>query len=113
MIDPLLHLWLGRTLYNTTGRRQTEPDDINEGEGIRYWITVQNRGSQTDTIDVVGCRGNRTYEGNRVLGGKHKRQDAGADDLPRQYLAGTLSFTLDPNETEVFTTTSSCTSTRT
>lgn len=103
VIDPLPHPWLGRNVYNTSGRRQTERDEINEGEGIRYWITVQNDGSATDTIGVVGCRGNRTYEVNRVLLGKHKRQDAGATDLTRRYLAGKLSFTLDPNETAVFT----------
>ena len=103
VIDPLPHPWHGKDVYNTTGRRQTETDDINEGEGIRYWITIQNDGSQTDTYGVRGCRGNRTYEINRVLLGKHKRQDAGATDLTRRYKAGTLTFTLDPGQKAVFT----------
>jgi hypothetical protein len=102
-IDPLPHPWLGRNVYNTSGRHQTEKDRIDEGEGIRYWIVIQNDGSQSDTITVTGCRGNRTFEVNRVLLGKHKRQDAGAEDLTRRYKAGTLTFTLDPNKRKVFT----------
>ena len=102
-IDPLPHPWLGKDVYNTSGRHQTEKDRIDEGEGIRYWITIQNDGSQSDTIAVTGCRGNRTFEVNRVLLGKHKRQDAGAEDLTRRYKAGTLTFALDANQRKVFT----------
>jgi hypothetical protein len=102
-IDGLPHPWHGRNVYNTTGRRQTERDRINEGEGIRYWITIQNDGTQPDTYTVQGCGGNRTFEVNRVLLGKHKRQDAGATDLTRRYKAGTLTFTLRPDRRKVFT----------
>jgi hypothetical protein len=103
VIDPLPHPWLGRDVHNATGRRQTVKVDINEGEGVRFWVTIQNDGSVADTIRVQGCRGNRTFELNRVLLGKHKRQDAGAEDLTNGYRNGTLTFDLDPNETEVFT----------
>jgi hypothetical protein len=103
VIDPLPHPWLGRDVYNTSGRRQTVKVDINEGEGVRFWVTVQNDGAVADTIQVQGCRGNRTFELNRVLLGKHKRQDAGAEDLTNGYRNGSLTFDLDPNETEVFT----------
>ena len=103
VIDPPPHPWKGKDVYNTTGRRQTLSDDINEGEGIRYWIVIQNDGSQADTVDVVGCRGNRTFEVNRVLLGKHRRQDAGAEDLTRRYKHGTLTFELDPGQRKVFT----------
>ena len=43
------------------------------------------------------------FEVNRVLLGKHKRQDAGAEDLTRRYKAGTLTFALDANQRKVFT----------
>jgi hypothetical protein len=102
-IDPLPHPWRGKDVYNTTGRRQTEVDDINEGEGIRYWITIQNDGTERDTYSVDGCRGTPTFEVNRVLLGKHKRQDPGAQDLTRRYKAGTLEFTLEPGAKKVFT----------
>lgn len=103
VIDPLPHPWRGRDVYNTNGRNQTETDDINEGEGIRYWIVIQNDGSATDTFEVQGCRGNNTYEINKVLLGKHKRQDPSADDLTRRYMRGTLEFELDAGKRVVFT----------
>jgi hypothetical protein len=103
VIDPPPHPWKGKDVYNRTGRRQTLSDDINEGEGIRYWITIQNDGTNDDTIDVDGCPGNPTFEINRVLLGKHKRQDPGAEDLTRRYVADTLTFTLDASEKAVFT----------
>jgi hypothetical protein len=52
---------------------------------------------------VQGCSGNLTFEVNRALLGKHKRQDAGATDLTRKYKGGTLTFGLDPGEKVVFT----------
>jgi hypothetical protein len=103
VIDPLPHPTRGRDIYNTSGRNQTEVDDINEGEGIRYWITIQNDGTATDTFSVQGCRGNRTYEINKVLRGKHKRQDPSAEDLTSRYMRGTLTFELDPGQKVVFT----------
>jgi hypothetical protein len=103
VIDPLPHPTRGRNVYNTNGRNQTEFDDINEGEGIRYWITIQNDGTATDTFSVQGCRGNRTYEINKVLRGKHKRQDPSAEDLTSRYTRGTLTFELDPGRKVVFT----------
>jgi hypothetical protein len=102
-IDPLPHPWRGKDVYNRTGRHQTEVDDINEGEGIRYWIMIQNDGTETTTFSVDGCPGTPTFEVNRVLLGKHKRQDAGAEDLTRRYKNDTLQFTLDPNQKKVFT----------
>lgn len=103
VIDPLPHPWLGKNVYNTTGRRQTVAIDINEGEGVRFWITVENDGTESNSFGVQGCRGNRTYEVNRVLLGKHKRQDAGATDLTTAYRNGTLTFDLEPGEQAVFT----------
>jgi hypothetical protein len=102
-IDPLPHPWLGKDAYNTTGRKQTVAVDIDEGEGARFWITLENDGTQADTFGVVGCPGTRVFEVNRVLLGKHKRQDPGDEDLTRRYKRGTLTFDLDPGKKVVFT----------
>lgn len=103
VIDPLPHPWLGRDVYNASGRRQTVAVDINEGEGVRFWITVQNDGTETDTLVVQGCHGTRTFEVNRVVLGTYTRPDAGATDVTRRYRQGTLTFELDPGERDVFT----------
>jgi hypothetical protein len=102
-IDPLPHPWRGKNVYNTTGFHQTVFHRINEGEGIRFWITIQNDGTMADTIGVEGCPGTRTFEVNRVLLGKHKRQDAGATDLTRRYKHGTLTFDIPAGGSKVFT----------
>jgi hypothetical protein len=103
VIDPPPHPWLGRDVYNATGRRQTVAVDINEGEGVRFWITVENDGTQADTLIVQGCPGTRYFEVNRVVLGRYRRPDAGATDVTRRYLQGTLSFDLDPGDRAVFT----------
>jgi hypothetical protein len=102
-IDPPPHPWRGKDVYNTTGRRQTVRVDLNDGQGVRFWITLQNDGGAPDTFTVQGCSGNRVFEVNRVLLGKHKRQDPSAEDLKRRYIRGTLTFDLDAGETVVFT----------
>jgi hypothetical protein len=102
-IDPLPHPWRGRNVYNATGRGQTVFHTIDEGEGIRFWIAIQNDGSAGDSYDVDGCRGNPTYEINRVLLGKHKRQDPGAEDLTRRFRSDSLTFSVPPGGRKVFT----------
>lgn len=102
-IDPLPHPWLGRDVYNTTGRRQTVAVDINEGEGVRFWITVENDGTEADTLQVQGCQGTSTFEVNRVVLGKRKRPDASATDVTRKYKRGDLTFELDAGDQTVFT----------
>lgn len=102
-IDPPPHPWLGRDVTNTSGNRQTIRTDINEGEGVRYWIVVQNDGTEADTLRVRGCRGTRVFEVNSVLIGKHRRPSAGATNVTRRYRRGTLTFPLDANEKVVFT----------
>ncbi len=103
VIDPLPHPWLGRDVYNATGRRQTVSVDIDEGEGVRFWITVENDGAESDVFTVQGCSGTRYFEVNRVVLGKYKAPDAGATDVTRQYKQGTLTFDLEPGDRAVFT----------
>ena len=103
VIDPPPHPWLGRDVYNTTGRRQTVSVDIDEGEGVRFWITVENDGTESDTLVVQGCRGTRYFEVNRVVLGKRKRPDASYTDVTRKYKRGELTFDLESGDTAVFT----------
>jgi len=103
VIDPPPHPWLGRDVHNTTGRRQTVSVDLNDGQGVRFWITLQNDGTEADTFTVQGCGGTDVFIVNRVLLGKHKDQDPGAEDLKRRYIRGTLTFDLDAGEKVVFT----------
>jgi hypothetical protein len=96
-IDPPPHPWLGRNVYNSTGRHQTIRQAIDNGEGVRYWIMVENDGAASDTVTVQGCRGNRYFDVNHVTLGKQKRPDAGATEVTRRFKAGTLSFDFPPS----------------
>jgi hypothetical protein len=97
VIDPLPHPWLGNNIYNATGRNQTLRDDINEGEGIRYWIAFENDGGQTDTFSVQGCPGTQDFVVHAVLIGRHKGlRPPGVENVTDEYKRGTLSFDLDP-----------------
>jgi hypothetical protein len=105
-IDPPPHPWRGNNVYNTTGRHQTIRQSIDNGEGVRYWILVQNDGAVDDTVTVQGCSGNRYFIVNKVLLGKQKRPNWRAKDLTKRFKNGTLSFTFGPSsqdEKKIFT----------
>jgi hypothetical protein len=102
-IDPLPHPWLGKNVYNTTGRHQLVAVDIDEGEGARFWITIENDGADSASFNVRGCPGTRYFEVNAVVMGKQKRPNAGAENVTNQYKQGTLSFELDPGKKVTFT----------
>ncbi len=104
-IDPLPHPWLGKDVYNTSGRHQLVAVDIDEGEDVRYWITIQNDGTEAATFSVSGCQGTRYFEVRAVVMGKQKRPTASAENVTNQYKNGTLSFDLDPGKSKVFTLT--------
>lgn len=93
-IDPLPHPWKGRDVYNTTGARQGVAVRMEDGEGVRFWITVENDGDQPDTLTVDGCRGTRRFKVNAVLMGKHKRPDWRARNVTQEFRQGTLAFSL-------------------
>jgi hypothetical protein len=95
-IDPLPHPWKGRNVYNTTGAGQTVAVRMEDGEGVRFWITVENDGDQPDTITVDGCRGTRRFKINAVLMGKHKRPTWRARNVTREFRNGTLTFSFPP-----------------
>ena len=105
-IDPLPHRWKGRDVYNSSGAKQTVAVRMEDGEGVRFWITIQNDGDQPDTLTVDGCRGTRRFRVNAVLMGKHKRPDWRARNVTEAFRDGTLAFDLPPaseGTTKVFT----------
>lgn len=95
-INPLPHPWLGNNVYNHTGRRQKISVRMEDGEGVRFWILMQNDGAEADTLVVQGCQGTRQFVVNKVLLGKQKRPHAGTVDVTRKFKNGTLSFDLPP-----------------
>lgn len=95
-IDPLPHPWKGRDVYNTSGAKQTVAVRMEDGEGVRFWITVENDGDQADTITVDGCPGTHRFKVNAVLMGKHKRPDWRATNVTKRFREGTLEFSFPP-----------------
>jgi hypothetical protein len=93
-LHPLPHPWRGDNVYNTTASGQSLDIKIEEGEGVRYWITLQNDGALGDTLVVQGCKGNSHFKVNRVVLGEVKRPSAAATKVTSQFLDGTLSFDL-------------------
>jgi hypothetical protein len=99
-INPLPHPWRGRNVYNRTGRHQKVAVRMEDGEGVRFWIALQNDGTSADTLVVDGCRGNRRFVVNHVVLGKHKRPDAGATEITRKFIKGTAAFSFPPSTTK-------------
>ena len=99
-IRPLPHPWHGNDRYNTTGAGQTISVRMEDGEGVRFWIAIDNDGSSADTIVVQGCQGNRRFKVNRVVLGKVKRPDASATKVTNKFLDGTLSFDMPKGSQE-------------
>jgi hypothetical protein len=102
-IDPPPHPWLGNDVYNDSGRRQAIGVRMEDGEGVRYWITLQNDGIQPDTLTLDGCKGNRRFVVNKVQLGEHRRPDAGSTKITRQFIRGTATFDLPPSSKAVVT----------
>jgi hypothetical protein len=95
-IDPPPHPWKGRDVYNGTAAKQTVKVRLEDGEGARFWVVVQNDGDQPDTLTVQGCAGTRDFTLNAVLMGKHKRPSWKARNVTKAFKQGTLSFDLPP-----------------
>jgi hypothetical protein len=97
-IHPLPHPWLGNNVYNSTGAHQSIKQKIEEGEGIRYWILLQNDGTTDDTVTVQGCTKTSQFYVNKVLLGEQKRPKAGVTSVTKKFENGTLSFALSAND---------------
>ena len=46
---------------------------MEDGEGVRFWITFRNDGTNPDRLRLKGCNGTPRFEIRSVLIGKHKR----------------------------------------
>jgi hypothetical protein len=99
-INPLPHPWRGNDRYNTTGGGQTISVRMEDGEGVRFWILLDNDGTSADTLLVQGCQGTRRFVVNKVLLGKHKRPEAGTTDVTNKFKNGTLAFDLPAGSEE-------------
>ena len=92
VIDPLPHPWRGRDVYNTTGAKQKVHVQIDDGEGVRFWILLQNDGALDDTFVLHGCKGTPRFRINAVLIGKHKAPGFGPKNITKQFIRGTYTF---------------------
>ena len=95
-IDPLPHPWKGRNVVNATGARQSVSVRMEDGEGVRFWIALENDGALGDELVVQGCRGNRRFRVNKVLLGRHKEPEAGTTQITEAFKDGTASWTFPP-----------------
>jgi hypothetical protein len=95
LIDPLPHPWFGKNIYNTTGYHQKVHHRLDNGRGIRFWITFQNDGTQTDTYSLDGCTGTKHFKILQVLVGKWKVPvGIDAEHIDYQFKHDTWKFTL-------------------
>jgi hypothetical protein len=95
-IDPLPHPWLGDGVYNATGAHQKIAIRLEDGEDVRFWITLQNDAEMEDTFVVHGCRGNARFVIIAVKVGLLKRPDWRPKDVTQGFKNGTATFTLPP-----------------
>lgn len=92
-IDPLPHPWRGKDVYNDTGRHQRVAVRMQDGEGVRFWLALQNDGAQRDTFVVQGCRGTRRFVVNNVHIGRIKGLGTRDTRITEEFKAGTAEFT--------------------
>ena len=97
-IDPLPNPVKGKNIYNTTGAKQDVAVRMEDGEGVRFWLTFENDGSASDTITIEGCKGTKRFKVNKVQIGFHKRPQAGTVKITDKFRAGNATFELDPGK---------------
>ena len=85
-----------RRVYNSTGARQKIAVRMEDGEDVRFWITLQNDAEAEDTFVVHGCRGNARFVIIAVKVGLLKRPDWRPEDITQGFKNGTATFTLPP-----------------
>jgi hypothetical protein len=95
-IDPPPHPWLGDDRYNKTGWKQRLAVLMEDGEGVRFWLTLQNDGAKADTLYVQGCKGTPDFVINAVLVGLYKRPTWRAKNITKQFKRGTAKFSFPP-----------------
>ncbi|GIU98049.1 MAG: hypothetical protein KatS3mg013_1852 [Actinomycetota bacterium] len=96
-INPPPHPWRGNDVYNRTGDRQRWAVRMQDGEGVRFWLRLENDGTQRDTVIVDGCAGNRRFVVNVVVVGKVRRPVHGYEKITEAFKDGTATFDLGPS----------------
>ena len=92
-INPPPHPWHGNNLYNSTARKQTVSVRMEDGEGVRFWLILENDGvGRDDVIHVDGCRGTPRFVVNAVVAGFQKRPRFGPAIYTTEFKNGTLTF---------------------
>jgi hypothetical protein len=92
-IDPPPHPWRGINVYNTTAKRQTVSVRMEDGEGVRFWLVLENDGiGRDDVIHVDGCTGTPRFVVNAVVAGFQKRPRFGPANYTTAFKNGTLTF---------------------
>jgi hypothetical protein len=92
----LPHPWLGDGIYNASGLRQKIAVRMEDGEDVRFWLTLQNDAEQADTFVVKGCRGTPRFRIIAVKIGFLKRPDWRPKDITAGFKNGTATFDLPP-----------------
>lgn len=95
-INGLPHPWKGQNVYNTTGRQQKVAVKMEDGEGVRFWMTFENDGVVADTYTIKGCTGTRQFKVNKVTIGFTKGPKAGTQLINEQFKNGTATFDVGP-----------------
>ena len=96
-IDPLPHPWLGDDIYNATGSRQKIAVRLDDGEDVRFWLTLQNDAEQDDTFVVDGCKGTHLFQIIAVKVGFLKRPNWRPPDITEGFKNGTATFDFPPS----------------
>ena len=96
-IHGLPNPWKGKNVYNTTGAKQTIGVRMEDGEGVRFWLTFENDGALGDTFTLGGCKGNRRFRVNRVVMGFYTRPTKGTTKITEEFKAGTATFDFPPS----------------
>jgi hypothetical protein len=97
---PPPHPWRGDDIYNTTGLKQKVGVRLDNGEGVRFWIQVQNDGALEDSVMVQGCKGTPRFFLNAVLMGKQTKPNWQALNVTKKFKNGTLKFVFPPSSTK-------------
>ncbi|MEA2522257.1 MAG: hypothetical protein QOI81_1903 [Actinomycetota bacterium] len=90
------HPYKGEDIFNTTGDHQTVSARMEEGNNIRFWILLENDGTQGDTFTINGCRGNGAYVIDAVSVGALKAPQP-APHITHGFKNGTATFTFPPS----------------
>ena len=92
-INPPPHPWHGNNRYNSTAKKQTVSVRMEDGEGVRFWLILENDGvGRDDVIHVDGCRGTPRFVVNAVVAGFQKRPRFGPAIYTTEFKNGTLTF---------------------